>query len=83
VIGSKVRVTDDHINSNLRILVIAMMGRLDIDDLHARLVGLESSLATLRRESDEQKEELDELLSIYESSVSQLSLNISNLPVLC
>jgi len=76
-------VTDDHINSNLRILVIAMMGRLDIDDLHARLVGLESSLATLRRESDEQKEELDELLSIYESSVSQLSLNISNLPVLC
>lgn len=75
--------TDDHINSNLRILVIAMMGRLDIDDLHARLVGLESSLATLRRESDEQKEELDELLSIYESSVSQLSLNISNLPVLC
>ena len=83
MIGSKVRVTDDHINSNLRILVIAMMGRLDIDDLHARLVGLESSLATLRRESDEQKEELDELLSIYESSVSQLSLNISNLPVLC
>jgi len=76
-------VTDDHTNSNLRILVIAMMGRLDIDDLHARLVGLESSLATLRRESDEQKEELDELLSIYESSVSQLSLNISNLPVLC
>lgn len=75
--------TDDHINSNLQILVIAMMGRLDIDDLHARLVGLESSLATLRRESDEQKEELDELLSIYESSVSQLSLNISNLPVLC
>lgn len=75
--------TDDHINSNLRILVIAMMGRLDIDDLHARLVGLESSLATLRRESDEQKEELDELLSIYESSVSQLSLSISNLPVLC
>jgi hypothetical protein len=60
-----------------------MMGRLDIDDLHARLVGIESSLATLRRESDEQKEELDELLSIYESSVSQLSLNISNLPVLC
>jgi hypothetical protein len=83
VIGSKVRVTDDHTNSNLRILVIAMMGRLDIDDLHARLVGLESSLATLRRESDEQKEELDELLSIYESSVSQLSLNIINLPVLC
>jgi len=76
-------VTDDHINSNLRILIIAMMGRLDIDDLHARLVGLESSLATLRRESDEQKEELDELLSIYESSVSQLSLSISNLPVLC
>ncbi len=75
--------TDDHTNSNLRILVIAMMGRLDIDDLHARLVGLESSLATLRRESDEQKEELDELLSIYESSVSQLSLNIINLPVLC
>ena len=75
--------TDDHINSNLRILIIAMMGRLDIDDLHARLVGLESSLATLRRESDEQKEELDELLSIYESSVSQLSLSISNLPVLC
>lgn len=72
--------TDDHTNSNLRILVIAMMGRLDIDDLHARLVGLESSLATLRRESDEQKEELDELLSIYESSVSQLSLNIINLP---
>lgn len=60
-----------------------MMGRLDVDDLHARLVGLESSLATLRRESDEQKEELDELLSIYESSVSQLSLNISNLQVLC
>jgi hypothetical protein len=60
-----------------------MMGRLDIDDLHARLVGLESSLATLRRESDVQKEELDELLSIYENSVSRLPLNISSLPVLC
>lgn len=63
-------------------LLIAMVGRLDVDDMHARLAGLEISLASLRRESDVQKEELDELLSIYESSVSLLSLYISYLPVL-
>ena len=63
-------------------LLIAMVGRLDVDDMDARLAGLEISLASLRRESDVQKEELDELLNIYESSVSLLSLYISYLPVL-
>lgn len=85
MIGSKVRSIDDLLQPQAfayHMLFIAMVGRLDVDDMYARLAGLEISLASLRRESDVQKEELDELLNIYESSVSLLSLYISYLPVL-